>query len=164
MTSYKYSDAAASIVWESDAQKEQFLINAEAVDDASVIEKMLSVMNKPSQFVGRVNDFNSAQLHWSQWDEWAAANEAPEEQDSTADPDVKRTRGRPATKDREAIAIASKKWHDAVAGRKQAKLDWAAFVKAETERLRQQADAALQDWDNYVAHTKAELSRLQDGY
>lgn len=159
MTSYKYDAIAASVPWEDEAQRAEFLVRAEEYD-LTTVERYLSVMNKPSQFVGRVSTFEEAQKHWEDWDRYVAEHA---EENPSADDDPK-PRGRPSAKKRDRLAIerAQEEWHKAVAGRKQAKLDTTAWQQREIAAIKARAIALMDDWDNFVLSKKEELSKLQN--
>ncbi len=164
MSPYKHEPLASTVAWDSDEQRTVFLTKCES-DSTYHVERMLSVMNKPSQFVGRVSSYETAVQHWAEWEKWEEENPSTikglDKGPAVVDSDGRK--GRPTTKDKEAIQKASEAWHIAVAGRKQAKLDWAEWQSKEIARIRQQTAAALEGWDDYVAQAKEELSRLQIG-
>lgn len=159
MTVYKYEHLATSVAWEDEAQRAEFLVRADEYDLQNV-ERYLSVMNKPSQFVGRVSTFEEAQKHWEDWDKYVAENDAAQ---VSADEQAKQ-RGRPTSKkrDRAAIERAQDEWHKAVAGRKQAKIDTIAWQQREIAAIKARALALMDDWDNFVLSKKEELSKLQN--
>lgn len=161
MTVFKYAAEAASVMWDSEEQRSQFLLAAEQ-EDWVTVERMLSVMNKPSQFVGRVSDFESAKAHWQAWDAWQVANKEAEDVD-TEDTATSKSRGRLSVHNKELVEFASEKWHAAVAGRRQAKLDWRNWQRSEIARVREQVRLADEAWDKYVSDMRKELSQLQDG-
>lgn len=161
---YDHTCLGALVAWESEQQKNEFFFCVSEIQDREFVEKLLSVMNKPSQFVGRVNDYTSAALHWKEWEVYVAQMEAELPKDDIAI-EVPRKRGRPSDRniDRAAVEKASDVWHAAVNGRKKAKLDWADWRRAEIAKIEELYAKNLADWDNYVAFTKDELSRLKSG-
>lgn len=85
---------------------------------AEQVDKLRSVLGKPSEFVGRVMSFDKAVAHWEAWNEQYGppkkkAPKAPRPPKLGIDPELERL---------------SKEWRDAVAQRNAAVAQWDRYV------------------------------------
>lgn len=175
----KILEAIEQTTWDSPEQKTEFTLNLgiykPEMDHALLL---LSVMNKPSQFIGRVLNYGLAEDHCAALKTYLAQEEAEKAAaERKSDPDAvanalqevkqKLEQGDEERKKhslvarQEQIEIASKEWHEAVHGRNQAYKDWDAWAKRAVEEARTKCAQEKQKWDDFVFMKREALRKAK---
>ena len=167
------------MLFESYEAQEQFNALA-ATHPVEYVDKLRSVLGKPSQFVGRVTSWEKAITHWEAWDAYEREElkrKFEEEQASKPQKKLKvpkvpkppkvpsgKPPGRPSTKDPEVQAAllaeveeARRAWKEAVALVNHADVTWAEWERGEITKIRQQAGEAHTARHNWVRQLKETL-------
>lgn len=150
--------------WPNSAQADEFMNKAETMwgteDGRALVTRWIDLLGKPSEFVdGPIWSWQQAKTHTDAWGEWHK-NDLAEKEAAQA---PKRGPGRPrltSVRNDEAD-IASKAWHDAIQGRKEA-LGQARLQRDIAIVVAKQAYDALKiDWDKFVEHQRQAMLSVQ---
>jgi hypothetical protein len=143
------------------------------------VQRLRSVLGRPSQFVGRVMNYASAVRHWKEWQEYTDRESPHIEALATGKPlpEEKRGPGRPrlnaeplaATRKyrrdpehKARVDQASKEWHEAIAQCKELDESWNRYVQAQVDAIRKQAADAKAQRDEYVRVKREAYRALRD--